>query len=196
MSFTALILKDDLISRRKIKPDQLKCSGCRIQHRIESPGSGILIGLQFPDKVGKQSVSVLAGYAVSGSKGSVETCWITGVPHRNDLCSLCVSEAGKKQCHVDSHCEPSHSSSKLSCLCERDRGASIAGGGRRAEQNRTPWWVRSSGKVQNCHHYCTLRSNAVLCRAGRATLQLRIPQALRIGRLKLASDCDGARPVR
>jgi hypothetical protein len=44
VSFTAHVYKDGLIARRKIKPDQLKFSGCRIQHRIESPGSGILIG--------------------------------------------------------------------------------------------------------------------------------------------------------
>jgi hypothetical protein len=97
VSFTAHVLNGGLISRRKIKPHQLKCSGCRIQHRIESPGSGNLIGLQFPDKVGKQSVSVMAGHAVSGSKDCVETYWITGVPHRDDLCGLRVSEAAKKQ---------------------------------------------------------------------------------------------------
>jgi hypothetical protein len=122
VSFTAHVYKDGLIARRKIKPDQLKFSGCRIQHRIESPGSGILIGLQFPDEVSKQSVSVLAGYAVSGSKGSVETFWITSVPHRDGLCSLRVNEAGRKQCHANSRCEPSHISSKLSCLWEYDLG--------------------------------------------------------------------------
>jgi hypothetical protein len=90
VSFAACILNGGLISRPEIQPGQPQVSFGGIQHRIEAPSPSNLVRLQFSDEVREKGVAVMAGHADSGSKDGIESSGITGIPHSDGLCRLCI----------------------------------------------------------------------------------------------------------